>query len=202
MEGRMSMLERTMEETREESEDNFQRLSEMMEDVMRKLKNIEKGKGSVNGEDSVYGDKGELKKGILSNGFIGLKNSLKYKKLHPEKKLAFISMEKREKKLASISMERRGKKLAFIGMERRRKKTNNSKWEDLTEALVRRFGEKDRAKVFEKLVAVRQKGEVEDYIQGFEKAMEIARDVEGVSRDVKAGGRTTFRNNLYLGSGE
>lgn len=34
--------------------------------------------------------------------------------------------------------------------------------------MIRRFGEKDRATVFEKLVIIRQKGEVEDYIHEFE----------------------------------
>lgn len=33
-------------------------------------------------------------------------------------------------------------------------------WEDLIEALIRRLGGMDRATVFEKLIAVRQKGEV------------------------------------------
>lgn len=50
----MSMLKRNMEETREESKVNFQRLSEMVEDVMCILKNIEKGyegnKDFVNGD--------------------------------------------------------------------------------------------------------------------------------------------------------
>ncbi|WVY99279.1 hypothetical protein V8G54_025349 [Vigna mungo] len=68
-----------------------------------------------------------------------------------------------------------------------KKKTKNPSWEELAEALIRRFGGRDRALVFETLVVVREKGE--DLLR----AMEIAR----VSSDVRFAERTTTRNNLY-----
>lgn len=49
-----------------------------------------------------------------------------------------------------------------------RKKTKNPTQEQLTEALTRRFREKDRCLVFEKQATVRQKGKIQEYIQEFE----------------------------------
>lgn len=67
-------------------------------------------------------------------------------------------------------------RLAFISMEGGanhwfrflKKKTKNPSWEELAEALIRRFVGRDRCYVFEKLAVVRQKGPVEEYIQEFE----------------------------------
>lgn len=45
-----------------------------------------------------------------------------------------------------------------------KKKTKNPSWEDLMEALIRRFEGRNRGSVFEKLTAMRQKGMMEEYI--------------------------------------
>ncbi|WVY96710.1 hypothetical protein V8G54_028861 [Vigna mungo] len=55
MESRVSTLERAIEEMKEESRANFQRLGDRMEDVMRRLKNMEKG--SEGSKDSLNGDR-------------------------------------------------------------------------------------------------------------------------------------------------
>lgn len=47
-------------------------------------------------------------------------------------------------------------------------KTKEPTLEELMEALIKRFGGKERCSVFEKLVEVRQNGEIEKYIQDFE----------------------------------
>ncbi|XP_052727710.1 uncharacterized protein LOC128195001 [Vigna angularis] len=49
-----------------------------------------------------------------------------------------------------------------------RKKTRHPTWKSFKEALTRRFGGRNRGTVFEKLAAVRQRGGVHEYIQGFE----------------------------------
>lgn len=73
----------------------------------------------------------------------------------------------------------------------------------MTEALIRRFGRRERCFVFEKLAVVRQKGTVEDIrsqIRPYNprdllRAMEIARDVEEASKDPRMGGGATNMNN-------
>lgn len=79
-------------------------------------------------------------------------------------------------------------KLPFITMEGGanhwfrfwRKKIKNPSWEGLMEALIKRFGVRDRALVFEKSAVVREEGEV-----------------KGVSSDERPAERTTTRSNLY-----
>ena len=67
-------------------------------------------------------------------------------------------------------------KITFISMEGNasywfqfwKQKTKNQSWESFTEALIRRFGGRDRSSVFERLAKVKQQGSMEEYIQKFE----------------------------------
>lgn len=66
--------------------------------------------------------------------------------------------------------------LAFISTEGnvvhwfqfRRQLSKNASWEEFTAALLQRFGGEGRGTVYERLAAVRQKGDIEDFIQEFE----------------------------------
>lgn len=66
--------------------------------------------------------------------------------------------------------------LAFISMEGNavhwyqfwRQKAKKASWEEFTAALLRRFGGDDRGTVYERLAAVRQSGNVGDFVQEFE----------------------------------
>jgi len=49
-----------------------------------------------------------------------------------------------------------------------RKKSKNQSWEEFTEALIRRFGGRERSSIFERLAKIKQQGNMEDYIQEFE----------------------------------
>ncbi|XP_017413041.2 uncharacterized protein LOC108324610 [Vigna angularis] len=72
--------------------------------------------------------------------------------------------------------EREKMKLVYICMEGGasywfrfwRKKTRHPTWSMFTAALTRRFGDLNRGSVYEKLAAVRQRGNVDEYIQEFE----------------------------------
>jgi len=63
-------------------------------------------------------------------------------------------------------------KIAFITMEGNasywfqfwKQKTKNQSWESFTEALIRRFGGRDRSSVFERLAKLKQEGSMEEYI--------------------------------------
>ncbi|KOM49352.1 hypothetical protein LR48_Vigan08g017900 [Vigna angularis] len=61
-----------------------------------------------------------------------------------------------------------------------KEKTQAPTWEGLREALIRRFGGRDRGTMFERLVAVKQKSTVDEYIQDFEM---LVAQTKGVKED-------------------
>lgn len=56
-------------------------------------------------------------------------------------------------------------------------KSINPTWDDLVQALLRRYGDDSSGDVFEKLAALNQKGRVNDYIQEFELLVDQARGI-------------------------
>jgi len=49
-----------------------------------------------------------------------------------------------------------------------KKKSKNQSWDEFTEALIQRFGGRERSSIFERLAKIKQQGNMEDYIQEFE----------------------------------
>ncbi|WVY92568.1 hypothetical protein V8G54_031656 [Vigna mungo] len=84
---------------------------------------------------------------------------------HVEKFFEIQKVTKREKlRLAYVCME--GSTSYWYRFWK--KKTQAPTWEGLREALIRRFGGRDRGTVFERLAAVKQNNTVDEYIQDFE----------------------------------
>lgn len=157
MECRVSTLERAFEENREETRANFQRFGDMIEDILRRLKNMERE--SVESKGSVYGDRvgrseeveeeWEEDKRESERGWMKRVELPSFEGRDP---IGWISRAEKFFEVQEVSPRERIK-LAFISMEGGanhwfsfwRKKTKTPTWEELKEALMRRFGGRDRS---------------------------------------------------------
>ncbi|WVZ18618.1 hypothetical protein V8G54_005940 [Vigna mungo] len=232
LEGRMKAMETTVEGLKAETMGLRQELREFMRMFGERGRNTASHREGS--EDSVNGIRGERREDDEEDTRGAQPNWVKRVDLPTFEGIDPLGWISRVEKFFEIQKvtEKEKLRLAYVCMEGSasywyrfwKEKTQALTWEGLRDALIRRFGGRDRGTEFERLAAVKQhstmKGVSEDQLLGYFfaglqgdvrgqirphnprdllSAMEVARDVEEASRGVRTAGGTGARNGQFWG---